>query len=211
MNTCPEQIVHYMHAYLDGDISREEERLLKEHLDSCKECKGIMNGLTESIAFIGSATKINAPDNFVNNVMTRLPKEKSQAGAQRWLRKHPLFAAAAMFLILMSATLFSSYENDEQFSVTKQPNLIVEGQTVLVPAGETVKGDIVVKNGKLRVEGEVDGNITVIRGSKYMASTAIVTGKSEEIDKVFDWLWYKMKEIVKDILPSSKDGKQDEE
>jgi anti-sigma factor RsiW len=211
MNTCPEQIVHYMHAYLDGDISREEERLLKEHLDSCKECKGIMNGLTESIAFIGSATKINAPDNFVNNVMTRLPKEKSQAGAQRWLRKHPLFAAAAMFLILMSATLFSSYENDEQFSVTKQPNLIVEGQTVLVPAGETVKGDIVVKNGKLRVEGEVDGNVTVIRGSKYMASTAIVTGKSEEIDKVFDWLWYKMKEIVKDILPSSKDGKQDEE
>ncbi len=211
MNTCPEQIVHYMHAYLDGDISREEERLLKEHLDSCKECKEIMNGLTESIAFIGSATKINAPDNFVNNVMTRLPKEKSQAGAQRWLRKHPLFAAAAMFLILMSATLFSSYGNDEQFSVTKQSNLIVEGQTVLVPAGETVKGDIVVKNGTLRVEGEVEGNVTVIRGSKYMASTAIVTGNSEEIDKVFDWLWYKMKKTVKDILLTSKDGKQDEE
>lgn len=98
MNTCPEQIVHYMHAYLDGDISRDEERLLKEHLDSCKECKEIMNGLTESIAFIGSAAKIKAPDSFVTNVMGRLPKEKSQAGVQRWLRTHPLLQQRLCFL-----------------------------------------------------------------------------------------------------------------
>ena len=156
-----------------------------------------MNGLTESIAFIGSAAQIKAPDGFVNGVMARLPKEKSQAGFQRWLRRHPFLAAAAMFLIFMSATLFSSFGNDQQFSVTKQPNLVVEGETVLVPAGETVKGDIVVKNGNLRIEGEVDGNVTVISGSKYMASTAIVTGKSEEIDKVFDWLWYKIKRQLK--------------
>ena len=108
--------------------------------------------------------------------MARLPKEKSQAGFQRWLRSHPLLAAAAMFFILMSASMFSSFGNDQQFSVTKQPNLVVEGETVLVPEGEIVKGDIVVKNGNLRIEGEVDGNITVINGSKYMASTAVVTG-----------------------------------
>jgi anti-sigma factor RsiW len=204
MNTCPEHIVHYMHAYLDGDISRDEERELRQHLESCSQCKEIMNGLTESIAFIGSAVQIQAPTNFVNGVMSRLPKEKSQAGFQRWLRRHPLFAAAAMFVILMSASLFSSYGNDQQFSVTKQPNLIVEGQTVLVPEGETVKGDIVVKNGELRIEGQVEGNVTVIRGSKYMASTAIVTGTSEEIDKVFDWLWYKMKATFKDIFSATE-------
>ncbi|MFJ7935132.1 anti-sigma factor family protein [Sporosarcina sp. NPDC096371] len=206
MNTCPEQIVQYMHAYLDGDISLAEERELKQHLDSCKECKEIMNGLTESIAFIGSATQIEAPKNFVDGVMARLPKEKSQAGFQRWLRRHPFLAAAAMFVILMSASLFSSYGNDQQFSVTKQPNLIVEGQTVLVPEGEIVKGDIVVKNGILRIEGQVDGDVTVIQGSKYMASTAIVTGKIEEVDKVFDWLWYKMKKTVKDIFPASAEN-----
>jgi anti-sigma factor RsiW len=126
-------------------------------------------------------------------------------GMQRWLRNHPLLAAAAMFLILMSASLFSSYGNDQQFSVSNQPNLIVEGQTVLVPAGEKVEGDIVVKNGTLRIEGEVDGDVTVISGSKYMASTAIVTGELEEIDKVFDWIWYKMKTTSKDIF-SPKDG-----
>ncbi|WP_203247913.1 zf-HC2 domain-containing protein [Sporosarcina beigongshangi] len=200
MNTCPEHIVHYMHAYLDGDISRDEERELRQHLESCEQCKEMMNGLTESIAFIGSAVQIQAPANFVNGVMARLPKEKSQAGFQRLLRRHPFLAAAAMFVILMSASLFSSYGNDQQFSVTKQPNLIVEGQTVLVPEGETVKGNIVVKNGELRIEGQVEGNVTVIHGSKYMASTAVVTGTSEEIDKVFDWLWYQMKTTFQNVF-----------
>lgn len=203
MNTCPEQVIHYMHAYLDGDISREEERELKQHLDSCGQCREIMNGLTEAVTFIGRAAPVTAPPSLVEGVMARLPKEKSQAGVQRWLRRHPLLSAAAMFLILMSATLFSSYGNDQQFSVSKQPNLIVEGQTVLVPAGETVEGDIVVKNGTLRIEGEVNGDVTVIHGEKYMASTAVVTGKTEEIDEVFDWIWYKMKSTAKSIFSSS--------
>ncbi|MBE1553078.1 anti-sigma factor family protein [Sporosarcina limicola] len=211
MNTCPEQIVHYMHAYLDGEISRAEERELKEHLDNCTECKEIMNSLSESITLLGSVAQVKAPESFVGGVMARLPKEKSRAGAHRWLRSHPFLAAAAMFFVLMSATLFSSYGNDQQFSVTKQPNLIIDGQTVLVPKGEIVKGDIVVENGELRIEGEVDGNVTVIRGSKYMASTAVVTGESEEIDKLFDWLWYKMKNTAKDIFSSSKEDGQDED
>ncbi|CAM3271051.1 zf-HC2 domain-containing protein [Filibacter tadaridae] len=210
MNTCPEKIIDYMHAYLDEDIRPEEERELQEHLANCSECKEIMDGLEESISFLKSATQIKAPAGFVDGVIARLPKEKSQVGAQRFLRRHPLLSAAAMFLLLMSATLFSSYGNDQHFSVSKQPNLVVQGETVLVPAGETIKGDIVVKNGSLRIEGQVEGDVTVIHGSKFMASTAIVTGESEEIDKAFDWLWYKIKNTVKDIFPSSKEDEKQE-
>lgn len=202
MNTCPEQIVHYMHAYLDGDISQEDERALEQHLEECSACDEIMDGLIESVTFLESATMIQAPEGFTEGVMARLPAEKSQVGIQRWIRSHPLLSAAAMFFILMSVSIFSGYGNDQQFSVTKQPNLVIEGETVLVPEGEVVKGDIVVKNGELRVEGEVDGNITVINGSKYMASTAVVTGTSEEIDRAFDWLWYNIKKTVKEVFPS---------
>lgn len=204
MNTCPEHIVHSMHAYLDGDISREEEKKLNDHLNSCPACKELMDSLSDSISFIESATSIEAPEGFVEGVMMRLPKEKAQAGIQRWLRSHPVIVAAAMFLILMSASLVSSYGNDQQFSVTKKPNLMIDGETVVVPKGEVISGDIVVKNGDLRIEGEVEGDITVINGSKYMASTAVVTGSIEEIDKMFDWLWYKIKKTVKDIFPSSQ-------
>ncbi len=211
MNTCPEQIVHYMHAYLDGDIDHHDEQLLNEHLQQCKSCEELMDDLTDAVQFIEQAEPVQAPTGFVDGVMTRLPKEKSQAGIQRWLRGHPFLAAAAMFFVLMSASLFTSYGNDQQFSVTKQPNLIVEGETVLVPEGEVIKGDIVVKNGELRIEGEVDGNVTVIRGSKYMASTGVITGTSAEIDQAFDWLWYKIKETVKDVFNVSEREKKIEE
>ena len=56
-----------------------------------------------------------------------------------------------------------------------------------------------MKNGDIVVEGEVDGNITVINGS-YMASTAVVTGEVEEIDEMFQWLWYNMKKVTTDFV-----------
>ena len=40
---------------------------------------------------------------------------------------------------------FNSWHNDHNFSVSKQPNLIVQNHTVTVPEGETVKGDVTVK------------------------------------------------------------------
>ena len=199
MNTCSPNFVDYMHEYLDGDITREHEQELKKHLQMCSDCQQHMHELSDTIAFVKGAAHIMAPPHFEDNVMKRLPKRKNTAGVQKWIRRHPIIIAAAVFFLFMSATMLGSYPNDNQFSVTKQPNLIVEGQKVIVPAGEVVKGDIVVKNGDIVVEGEVDGNITVINGS-YMASTAVVTGEVEEIDEMFQWLWYNMKKVTTDFV-----------
>ena len=192
MNTCASQFVDYMHEYLDGDISREHEQALKHHLQACSNCQQHMHELSDTIAFIKSAAHITAPSSFEDQVISRLPKRKGSVGIKRWFRQHPVLVAAAVFSLFMSATLLGSFPDDNQFSVTKQPNLVVDGQTVTVPAGEVVKGDIIVKNGDIVIEGEVDGNVTVINGT-YMASTAVVTGQVEEIDEAFEWLWYKIK------------------
>lgn len=199
MNTCSPNFVDYMHEYLDGDITREHEQELKKHLQMCSDCQQHMHELSDTIAFVKGAAHIMAPPHLEDNVMKRLPKRKNTVGLQKWIRRHPIIIAAAVFFLFMSATMLGSYPNDNQFSVTKQPNLIVEGQKVIVPAGEVVKGDIVVKNGDIVVEGEVDGNITVINGS-YMASTAVVTGEVEEIDEMFQWLWYNMKKATTDFV-----------
>lgn len=193
MKTCASEFVDYMHEYLDGDISREHEQILKQHLQTCPDCQQHMHELSDTVAFIKSAAHITAPPRFEDQVISHLPKRKSSAGIKRWFRQHPVLVAAAVFFLCMSATLLGSFPNDDQFSVTKQPNLVIVGQTVTVPVGEVVKGDIVVKNGDIIVEGEVDGNITVINGN-YMASTAVVTGQVEEIDEMFEWLWYKFKD-----------------
>src|SRR5690606_40700869 len=113
-------------------------------------------------------------------------KEKRSEGVRRWLRHHPLLAAASLFIFLMGASLFSGWNDDDQFSVTAQPNLIVENGVVVVPEGEVVEGDITVKNGDIRIEGEVNGDVTVINGEKYMASAGNVTGEIEEINQMFE-------------------------
>ncbi|ARK21467.1 anti-sigma factor [Sporosarcina sp. P26b] len=211
MEKCPKHVVHYMHAFLDGEITNEEEQILNEHLKSCEECRDIFEELQQTVTLFTSIDVVEAPAGFVSNVNARLPRQTIKKGPKKWFRQHPFMVAAALFLLLMSASFFSSFENEQQFSFTKQPNIVVEGETVVVPAGETVVGDLVVKNGNLRIEGEVDGNVTVIRGSKYMASTAVITGSSEEINEIFDWLWYKMKSVAKDIIPASKEQKVEKE
>jgi anti-sigma factor RsiW len=138
---------------------------LKEHLTNCTFCQQHMHELSKVVAFVQSASHITAPNDFVGNVAARLPKEKSRAAVKRWFHSHPLLTAAALFMILMSASLFTSFNEDQQFSFTKQPNIVVEGNTVIVPEGETVKGNLVVKNGNLKIDGVVDGDVTIINGS----------------------------------------------
>ena len=198
MSTCPQQYVDYMHEYLDGDISRNHEHELKKHLQACEPCRHHMHELSDTIAFVKSAAHITAPPHLENQIMSSLPKRTNTVSIQKWFRRHPILVAAAVFCILMSTALVGSFSSNTQFSVSNQANVIVDGKTVIVPAGETVKGDIVVRNGDIRVDGEVDGNVTVING-KYMASTSVVTGEIAEIDQAFEWLWFKIKSIWNDV------------
>lgn len=197
---CPDQIIEFMHDYLDGDIDKENEKILKEHLRSCKECAAIFVELSKTMALVTSTSDLKAPDNFTANVMARLPKEKKQALARRWLKNHPFLIAASLFIVLMMGSLISTWNQDNEFSVSKQKNLIVRNNTVIVPKGEKVKGDVIVRNGSLRIEGEVDGNVTVIHGEKYMASAGHVTGQIDEVNQVFDWIWYQMKQVAHGVI-----------
>lgn len=206
---CPAEVVLYMHEYLDEEISAEHEAELRAHLQSCKDCQAHFHELRKTIALVRSTSHIKAPIDFTANVMAKLPKEKRKVGFQRWFRQHPLFTAASLFLVLMVGSLFSSWEQDHQFSVSKQPNLVVQNDTVIVPKGEVVKGDVIVKNGKLKIEGQVEGNVTVINGEKYMASAGQVTGEIKEVNAVFDWMWYHIKRTAKEVV-SIFDGSEPE-
>ncbi|MBM7588157.1 anti-sigma factor RsiW [Bacillus pakistanensis] len=200
MNTCPNEIIDYMHEYLDEEISHEHEQVLKEHLHTCEECQKHFHELKRTIALVQSTSHIQAPNHFTSNVMARLPKEKKKVGVNRWLRQHPMLSAASLFLVMMVGTLFSSWNQSEEFSFTKKPELVVENHTVIVPKGEVIKGDITVKNGDIRVEGKVQGDITIINGNQYRASAGKVTGDIEEIDAAFEWLWYKIKGSFQDVV-----------
>ncbi len=197
---CTEEMKERIHQYLDHDIKQEDERILRTHLQSCMNCSQHLHELEKSIAFVQSTSHIEAPIDFTQAIMNRLPKEKKTAGVNRWIKGHPLLAAASLFVLLMTGSLFSSFSSDSDFSVSKQPNLVVENNTVTVPEGETVEGDVTVKGGTLNIEGKVEGDVTVINGENYMASAGQVTGDIEEINEAFEWIWYQMKSVSKEVV-----------
>jgi anti-sigma factor RsiW len=197
---CPEQIIELMHEYLDEEIDPADEVVLREHLQGCKECEILFNELEKSIAFVKSLSHMQAPADFTANVLARLPKEKKQVLMGRWLKNHPILSAASLFIVLMTGSLLSTWNQEREFSVSKQENLVVKNNTVIVPEGEVVKGDVIVRNGTLRIEGEIQGDATVINGEKYLASAGHVTGEIEEVNEVFDWIWYHMKKTTKDVV-----------
>lgn len=197
---CNDEIVDLMHEYLDEEIDPTNEMILREHLKGCKECETLFNEFKKTIAVVKGTSRMQAPPDFTAKVMASLPKEKKKVGMQRWLRNHPLIAAASLFLVLMMGSILSTWNQEREFSVSKQENLVVQNNTVIVPEGEVVKGDVIVRNGKLKIEGEVQGDVTVINGEKYLASAGHVTGQIEEVNEVFDWIWYHMKKTAIDVI-----------
>lgn len=195
---CPDHIIELMHQYLDEEIDSEGEQILREHLQGCNECQAIFNELKKTVAFVKSISTMQAPADFTSNVLANLPKEKKKILVARLLKNHPFLSAASLFVVLMMGSLFSTWNQDREFSVSKQKNLVVKNNTVIVPKGEVVKGDVVVRNGKLKIEGEIKGDVTVIHGEKYLASAGHVTGEIDEVNEVFDWIWYHMKRSAKE-------------
>lgn len=189
-----------MHEFLDGELSYEDELVLKEHLQKCPDCQKHFQELKRTEAYIKSVSHIQTSDDFTSKVLASLPKEKRMTSVKRWFKHHPMLTAAAVFLIFMIGSLVNGWADDQKFSFTKQPNLVVENNTVIVPEGEVIKGDIVVKNGNIRIEGEVEGNVTIINGEQYLASAGKVTGEIHEINELFEWLWFKIKEGVKNLV-----------
>ncbi|MFD1737587.1 zf-HC2 domain-containing protein [Bacillus salitolerans] len=198
--SCNSKYIELMHDYLDEDISTEAEKELRDHLYICSECQQHFHELKKAIALVQSTSHIQAPPDFTAKVMARLPEEKKVVRVKRWMRFHPLVTAAAVFMVLMMGSVFSIWSEDQKLAVSKQANIRIEDNTVIVPEGKVIEGDLVVRNGDIKIEGEVRGNVTVINGNQYLASAGNVTGEIKEIDQMFEWIWFHMKEAVKDTI-----------
>ena len=61
---CPIEMVVYMHEYLDDEISAEHERELRDHIQSCLDCKTHFHQLKKTIALVQSTSHIQAPKDF---------------------------------------------------------------------------------------------------------------------------------------------------
>ncbi|RDW16023.1 anti-sigma factor [Oceanobacillus arenosus] len=211
MNAHSESIA-LMHKYLDGDLNKTEEQQLQGHLEGCEDCQAHLRELRRTIALLQSTEHIEAPVNFADKVMNHLPKEKKRMKYKRWFKTHPILVAAAVFFIFMLGGMFTDWNQDSnlQLVVSKQENLIIKGDTVIVPKDVVVDGDLLVKNGNLIIKGVVDGNVTIVNGELLesnsldgeglMASVGEINGELKTVNRMFDWLWYQIKSFFSGVF-----------
>ncbi|MBA9088740.1 anti-sigma factor RsiW [Fontibacillus solani] len=186
-----------MHEYFDDDLTHEQVVELKHHLQGCSVCSARFQELeqTEMVLFSTIRHKaLSAPDELVDAIMSKIPNQRRQQVWVGWIKKHPALTAAAVFLFVMVFSSLSLWKSDEQLvvKVADLDQVIINGDTVTVPEGSTIAGNLTVENGKAEIYGDVQGNLTVIDGSYYQASTAHISGEIKSIDQALDWIWYRI-------------------
>ena len=88
------------------------------------------------------------------------------------VHRSPAVLFAALFVALGVATLAApaaAYGRSEG-------DRVVFGSSVVIPAGDEVKGDLVVMAGSAEVHGTIDGDAVVMAGSLYVAPEGVVKG-----------------------------------
>ncbi len=199
------EAIPLMHAYLDRDIDEAGHQMLKQHIKSCPACAEHFRHLEKTSAFMHNVDPVKAPSNFTANVLANLPKEHRTTKVKLWFKAHPFVVAASLFIFMMLGSLTSIYQGTgNQFSletndVSQLEKVVVKNNHVIVPEGQVIDGDIVVRNGDIDVQGEVRGNVIVFDGAVTYSSTAEIGGQIEEIDRVLDWFLYELKSIVRDL------------
>jgi anti-sigma factor RsiW len=188
----------WMHEYLDGDLAGTPLTELKQHLLACPACSQCFAQLQSAEAIVRSLPHVTAAADLTDRIMAGLPKQRKRNAWLEWIKRHPAVSVASMFLFVMLSSSLSLWNQDTDMVVkgASLDQVVIQGDTVTVPAGNTVNGNLMVKRGKIKVDGAIKGNLVVIDGSYNLASTAHISGHIKQIDQALDWLWFEVNQYV---------------
>lgn len=198
------QAASLMHDFLDDDLSKERSLELKSHLQICRDCQILFRELDQTDMMMFATVKhlsLSTSDELVDRIMCKLPTQRTQQTWLRWVKRHPALTAVAMFFLVMSISFITLWDSENQLIVKGSDlnSVVIEGDTVIVPKGKTIVGDLTVENGKAEIYGDIQGNLTIIDGSLLQASTAHISGQVKSIDQALDWIWYKITNTFTDV------------
>ncbi|MEI7028324.1 zf-HC2 domain-containing protein [Paenibacillus sp. y28] len=190
-----------MHDALEGDLNAADQLALRSHLAECPSCRERYKQLEQTEALIRISlmgTRIPpCSERLTYSIMQALPASPRRKIAMKWLQRHPGISVAAVTAFLMMGSLMTLWNQGTELMVrgSDLSQVVIDGKRVVVPAGHTVNGNLLVENGEMIVEGQVKGNLVVVDGSVNLASTAVIGGEIQEIDQAIDWLWLKVNQL----------------
>lgn len=74
-----EQMTALLSAYVDGELTVQEEKQVQEHLEQCPECRALYEQLQTLHTSFSDLEEIPAPENFARGVMSRIKVEQKPA------------------------------------------------------------------------------------------------------------------------------------
>lgn len=188
----------WTHEYLDGTLTTEQGRQWQQHLRHCPDCRRYLDSLEQTEGLLRAVPAAHVPESLTTaSIMEKLPRPRRSAVFKQWIKRHPAASVAAVFLLVMLSSFLSLWDRETSLIVKGNDleGVVIEGSTVIVPKDRVVSGDLTVENGRLQIEGAVDGNVIVIDGSVNMASTASIAGQVTSINQTIDYFWFRVKEF----------------
>lgn len=195
-----------IHEYLDGDLQGSTAVRLNQHLQSCSNCRRQMKQLEQTDVFIRSMPSGKFSEDLKDRVMDAVSITALKRSWLQWIKRHPAVSVATLFILVMLGSYVTLWNQDTDMVVKGKDleDIVIQGDTVIVPAGYTVKGDLFVENGRIEVDGKVEGNLTVVDGNLSLASTAYISGEVTSINRALDWIWYRMSQLFSDFMRTSQ-------
>jgi hypothetical protein len=190
-----------IHEYLDDDLSIQSAHELEIHLQNCPACKLHYQDLKRTELFMRSITVKPMSQLTKQRILNAIPIRQNRAHWITRFRNYLGISAAVLFFILLTSTLFMMRNQNQEFMIRSNEldKVMIQGNKVLVPKGKVIDGNIMLEHGDIEIEGEVNGNITVIDGKIQLASTAHISGHIEEIDGIMHWVKYKIMRFFNEV------------
>lgn len=92
--------------YIDGELEGEEARQLKEHIESCSECRQRFEEMRAVVQMVGAFEEEELPDGFMDRLYARLEAQqlsgimrKGHHMFSRWIKWVGIAAAAAIIVL----------------------------------------------------------------------------------------------------------------
>lgn len=169
-----------LHQALDDDLSLPASRQLERHLQACSPCQRAESSLEQVVSLLDQLADVPAPSNFTADLMQQLPAAKPQLRISSRMRA--VCAAAIMFFLIASPIFVWSTLSKPQLVADEWQVILQEGNRFIVPAGEVVKGDVVIYKGVLVIQGEVQGTIKTVDASIELGPNGKHLGMTRTID-----------------------------
>ena len=141
MKSC-EKFAPLLSAFVDGELTEEENAEVLTHVSECEECRRLLDELTALHAAFGGLEEVEPPADFAETVMGAIRAEKAAVRPRRekrsmWHRWAPMAACAALVLLAaLSIPRMSGNETGNDMAMPAE-----NGQSLYTAGAETSAAD----------------------------------------------------------------------